>query len=170
MKEWTAEKVQDWFDHFQMRSALDESSMPVHSLFYDKDRAHYNLIFSSACALDTYIKEVFSYATISPFIATQIYGQVPSQLSSTLDRIFPSFKVFADENVTQNFFGLPARGVLSSEGPESSEILVNLAWQYPDAELADDADNKITFLIQYLGINNVQPDIIRNWDVKRDGN
>ena len=114
MKEWPAEKVQDWFDHFQIKSALDESIMPVHSLFYDKDIAHYNLIFSSACALDTFINEVFSYTTISPFIATQIYGHVPSLLLSALDHIFPSFKVFADENVTQNFFGLPARGVLSS--------------------------------------------------------
>ena len=170
VKEWSAEQVQDWFDHFQMRSTLDESSMPVHSLFYDRDRAHYNLLFSSACALDTYINEVINYATIFPFIAALIYGNVPSQLSGKIDRIFPHFKIYADENVTQNFFGLPARGVLSSQGPESSEIMVNLAWDYQDAELANDADDKITFLLKYLGRNNIWPEIISNWDVRRDGN
>ena len=60
---------------------------------------------------------------------------------------------------------MPVRGILSSEGPESGEIMVNLAWEYTDSELANNAENKITFLLQYLDINLVQPDIIRNWNV-----
>ena len=90
-KEWTAAKVEAWFDHFQILPSLGESNMPVHSLFYDKDKSHVNMIFSSACVLYNYMDEVFSYASSSPFVTTHIYGKVPSQLSTTINRTFPGF-------------------------------------------------------------------------------
>ena len=64
-----------------------------------------------------------------------------------------------------NYFGMPARGKLSSPGTNSEEIMVNLAWEYTNEIEAEDANNKILFLMQYLGIKSAQPDIIRNWDI-----
>ena len=66
-RSWSPEKIDEWFDHFLNLSSLDEANVPVHSLVYDDERAFYNLIFASSCALDTFMDEVFFYATISPF-------------------------------------------------------------------------------------------------------
>ena len=71
------------------------------------------MIFSSACALESYFTAVNEYSDTSLFESALIYGYVPEDLEDALNEIFPENQVFA-EPANNNYFGVPARGVIGA--------------------------------------------------------
>ena len=129
------------------------------------------MVLSSSCALTRYLNYFSENDLSSPFESALIYGFVPESFEQALNLRFPTNEIFARQPVNNNYFGVPARGIVSSPTlSDSSEIMVNLMWSYEDEETADKAFKDLQFMQTYLGIKKAHPDIISNWNVERVGN
>lgn len=129
------------------------------------------MVLSSSCALDRFFNNLLEKENYFPFESALIYGYVPEDLKESLNLFFPTNEILATQPVNNNYFGVPARGIVSSPTlSDSSEIMVNLMWSYEDEETADKAFKDLQFMQTYLGIKKAHPDIISNWNVERVGN